>query len=49
MKAKHDTQDRERNEDLAVNELVGKYLDNLARIEIQQRAAKRIKSELPAV
>ena len=42
LKAKHDTQDTERNEDLAVNELVGKYLDNLARIDIQQRAAKKI-------
>jgi hypothetical protein len=42
LKAKHDTQDRERNEDLAVKELVGKYLDNLARIDIQQRAAKKI-------
>ena len=42
LDAKSDTQDRKRNEDLAVNELVGKYLNNLARIEIQQRAAKRI-------
>ena len=42
LKAKHDTQDRERNEDLAVKELVGKYLDNLARIDIQQRAATKI-------
>ena len=41
LDAKYDTQDRKRNEDLAVNELVGKYLNNLARIEIQQRAAKR--------
>lgn len=42
LNAKYNTQDRKRNEDLAVNELVGKYLNNLARVEIQQRAAKRI-------
>ena len=42
LEEKYDTKDRKRNEELAVNELVGKYLDNLARIEIQQRAAKRI-------
>ena len=42
LDAKYDTYDRKRNEDLAVNELVGQYLKNLARIEIQQRAAKRI-------
>ena len=42
LKAKHDTEDRKRNDDLAVNELVGKYLDNLARIDIQQRAATKI-------
>ena len=42
LDAKYDTYDRKRNEDLAVNELVGQYLKNLARIEIQQRAATRI-------
>lgn len=42
LDAKYDTQERKRNEDLAVNKLVGKYLNNLAQIEIQQRAAKRI-------
>ena len=32
LDAKYDTQDRKRNEDLAVNELVGQYLNNLSRI-----------------
>ena len=42
LNAKYNTQDRKRNEEIAVNELVGQYLNNLSRIAIQQRAAKKI-------
>ena len=42
LDGKYDTKDRKRNEEIAVNELVGMYLNNLARIEIQQQVAKRI-------